>query len=482
MKRFQLLIIFLLPCVFITANAQNSVSKNTWQRVQDENSALFPLSLDECIALGLRQNRAIRSGNLLRISQQFDLKVAETQFDPQLALSGEYLNSNRAGTPANNGTISPVISKLLPTGAQLSIAYSKSKSSDNAANTTLSYQVIQPLLRGAGTEVTAIPLLNARISESINKLALASTISKTVASISYAYRDLLRLQLQEDIAKSSLERSKNLLAMNGELIAAGRMAKVEMIQAEAGVASQEVALEEVRNQVEKARASLGNIISLPKGQKIFASETQFVAPVYADIHQAILSARERQPDFLIQLLLLEIAKNNLVVAKSNSKWDVSLVAGGETSRARARDDLLPEQRMRGRYVGIQFAIPLTDLSTKQVVVQSEVQVQQTQLQIEDAEISLEQKVTDAVSDVRSRWKQYQLGIRAAKLSQQKLEVEKEKLRVGRSSNFQVLIYESDLRNAETSLLTSQFAYLNAITDLELQQGLILDRWQIGIEK
>jgi len=56
---------------------------------------VMELTLAKAVALGLRGNRTIRSAYLQRISQRFDLKVAEEQFDPQFNVQGRYIVTQR---------------------------------------------------------------------------------------------------------------------------------------------------------------------------------------------------------------------------------------------------------------------------------------------------------------------------------------------------------------------------------------------------
>ncbi len=100
--------------------------------------------------------------------------------------------------------------------------------------------------------------------------------------------------------------------------------------------------------------------------------------------------------------------------------------------------------------------------------------------IEDARQTLEQNVIDAVRDLGTRWRQYQIAQRATALSRRKLEIEREKLRVGRSSNFQVLSFETDLRNVENTQLNALISFLNAQTQLDLIVGMTLDSWEISL--
>jgi len=66
------------------------------------------------------------------------------------------------------------------------------------------------------------------------------------------------------------------------------------------------------------------------------------------------------------------------------------------------------------------------------------------------------------------------------LSRRKLDIEREKLNAGRSSNFQILSFESDMRGAENARLSALIAYLNVQTQLDLILGMTLDTWEIAL--
>ncbi|MHA6829890.1 TolC family protein [Ralstonia pseudosolanacearum] len=94
--------------------------------------------------------------------------------------------------------------------------------------------------------------------------------------------------------------------------------------------------------------------------------------------------------------------------------------------------------------------------------------------------SLEREIDNAVRDLGARWRQYEIARRACDLSRRKLDIEREKLQAGRSSNFQVLSFEADLRNAENVRLNTSIAYLNAQNHLDWTMGTTLERWEIDL--
>ena len=69
---------------------------------------------------------------------------------------------------------------------------------------------------------------------------------------------------------------------------------------------------------------------------------------------------------------------------------------------------------------------------------------------------------------------------ASSLAARTLEAETTKLRAGRSSNFQVVTFQDQLRVAENAALTALVGYLDALVTLDQQLGTTIDTWQIQL--
>jgi outer membrane protein TolC len=445
------------------------------------------MSLEEAISLGLRNNRTIRSSQLHRVSQKFDLKVEENKFTPQLVVNSSYI-SNRDSFNGSSATRSftPTATVNTPTGGQISVGWENTsiaaKGQNSASDSALTLTFLQPLLRNAGTDIAFASVHMARINENINLLTLKSTVNQALTNIVFSYRDLLRAQDQLDIAKNALKRSKDLMEVNRALIVAGRMAEIDLIQTEADVSTQELASEEAENDVDAARLALLSLIAIDSRTPVRATDKLSIKPVYVDVNDALLTAYENQPEYLSALLSVELAKSNLMLAKNQRLWDLSLVAATSYNK---NSSPFPNNagfdNHKSNYVGLQLTIPINDLTPEQAQIHAATDLEDKNLQIEGLRQSIEQVVRDAVRNVQTRWRQVQIAQRGRDLSIKKVEAEREKLRVGRSSNFQVLAYEGDLRNAESSLLNTTIAYLNALTTLEQQQGKTLDLWKISLD-
>jgi outer membrane protein TolC len=442
---------------------------------------LIELTLPEAVALGLRDNRTIRSATLQRIAQKFDLRVAEDRFTPKLTVSGSYLAKRDQGEVGSTADLTPTATMITPIGTQIALSWASTsdKTNGNGRSSTsgLNLTVIQPLLRNGGLDVNMAPVRIARLTEKVNHLALKSTVTQTISDIITAYRAFLLAQQQERISRSALERSRELLGVNRAMIESGRMAEVDIVQTESDVANQELSVEQAHNAVDAARLALLIKLALDPRTDIVPKEHLSVEKVLVKLDKALAVAFENQPDYLTQIIAVEQSKLSLGIAKNGRLWDVSAVGG---SAATARDPGQPRVQ-RNSYGGVQLTVPLNDLAPEQAEVSASVAVKTAEIKLDDLHQQVESQTRDAVRNVETKWRLVEIARRAHDLAVRKLDIEKEKLTLGRSSNFQVLSYETDLRQSESAQVSAMIDYLNALTILDQQVGTTLDTWQISLD-
>ncbi|MET4163439.1 outer membrane protein TolC [Marinobacterium sp. MBR-111] len=444
------------------------------------------LTLNEAVSLGLRDNHSIRSAYLQRVAQKFDLRVAEDNFSPKLTIKGSHLAYRNQDDQYRQTNLSPTVTLQGEYGTQFSLSWAKQFTQTNNSGQSdhdgASFTVIQPLLRGAGREVATAPVRLAQTTEQANRLTLKATVSDTITNIITAYRELLRAQEQVRIARDALRRSQQLLTANREMILAGRMAEFEVVQTEADVATQELAVEEARNQLDASRLELLKLLALDLNTPIKAVDSLNATQVDIGLARAKAIAKEQQPAYLKQVLATEQAAINLTIAHDETLWDVSLIAGASQNRSYQTGSAIDTSSRNWKtYAGVQIEIPLGSLNQRQSEVHAQVEVDTQEILLADARQSLERDVENAVRNLGTRWRQYIIAQRARDLSRRKLEIEREKLQAGRSSNFQVLSFEADLRSAESARLNALIAYLNAQADLDQTLGTTLESWDIDLK-
>ncbi|MBA1429709.1 TolC family protein [Pseudomonas orientalis] len=474
-----------MPAEVVIKPSAPSTTRSGYDRGVSLNAQVTTLTLGDAVYLGLRNNPAIRSAYLQRVAQKFDLRVAEDVFNPKLTLYSYYRGTRGSQDNARNANLAPSTSLLGEYGTRLSMAWTQQLNNADRAgryrSDGLDLAIIQPLMRGAGWDATTAPLRLSRLAEQANRLNLKATVAQTISQIIATYRELLRAQEQQVIVQDALKRSNTLLEVNKALISAGRMAEFEIVQTEADIATQQLGVEEAQNQLDTSRLALLRLLALDLSTPIRATEALEARAMEIDKRQAFNLAQTQQPEYLAALLGSQRADLNLVIAKDSGRWQVDLVAGANQVRdANDSENGRTHNRNWDSYAGVQVQIPIGDISTRQAEVRARVDVEDQEIRITDARQELERAVNDVVRDLGTRWRQYEIAQRAVELSRRKIEIEREKLSAGRSTNFQVLSFETDLRNAENARLNALIAYLNAQTQLDLTLGMTLESWEIAL--
>ncbi|WP_209378150.1 TolC family protein [Pararoseomonas baculiformis] len=456
---------------------------------QEAPAGAAALSLPEAVYLGLRNNRVIRSEYLQRVADRFALRVEESRFTPRLDIAATTNRSRSAGVNTTAARLGPVLSWDAPTGARLNFGWQAAQTNirgqpgNGAGN--LSFELVQPLLAGAGIDYATAPLRIARISEQNARLRVKQTVSEQVTSIVLAYRTLLQSQEQLRIAEDGLRRARELVEVNRLLIAAGRLAQVEIVQSEASVAQQELALLAAQNANEEARLALLVLIAADPASRIWAADRPSAPSVRVDLQRALATAYANQPAYLGQLFNIEINRINLDAARNQRLWELNIVAGAgqQATRRNVLDTVDALRQVRSDFnIGLQLNIPIGYLAREQLEVNATTALRQSELAAEQARDALRKSVEDGVRNVETQRRQAELARRARELARQQLEVELARLQAGRSSNFQVVSFQSALQQAESAELGAVIAYLNALNQLDLVLGTVLETWQITLNE
>ncbi|WP_233503538.1 TolC family protein [Sphingomonas psychrotolerans] len=436
-----------------------------------------PISLVDAVALGVRDNRDIRAAFLDRAVQRFRLRAAEQRFAPRLDILADVFREDVGGIVTSQASVGGTGSLLLPSGARIGFVWDRRQRLDRRGDSDVAtLAVTQPLLRGGGFAVNRAPLRIARLQDSIERLALRNTLAEGISRIAFAYRSLQQAQEQVRLGELALARTAELIATNRALIDAGRMAAADIVQSEADQANQQVALHQVRQQRNSAQLALLEQLALDPATNIIAADPIAAEQVPIDTQRAIEIARTGRMDLLAQQRAVQQAQEGLRLARNQRLWDLSLVA--TATRSAGRDPFGPFPTLNDNRVGLQLAIPLGDPAPKLAVIEADTSLRTAELRLEALDQSVETQVRDAAQRVEAAWSQVEAARRFKALSARAVEIARDKLAAGRSSNFEVLSLQDALRTAEIQELTSMISYLDALTSFDLQIGATLESWKI----
>ncbi len=469
--------------------AESGVETNSNQNQPRSTSNVreVVLTLSDVVILALENNRPIKNAYLERIAQRQELAVAEDIFNPNLtptvSVSVAQLGSTPTTTDADLG-LGATVAVRIPTGGELSFSWATNSqplpsnglnigSNDNPFGQNLQLRFSQPLLRGAGINVNRASIDIARLSEQINILNLKSILINTITEAIVAYRELLRAQEQLRIAQLSLQSARESLENYRILIEAGRLAPVDIVQAETNIANRQVRLIEAENDLAASRLALLNILDIDQNTVIVPADSPQATAVSLDADKLKQLAFENQPDYLRAQLDIERTKLGLLQAENNRLWDLNL----NTSYSYTLSD---DNDVR---VGLGLSRQLGDLTAERDFQRSRINQLQAENTLEEQRESLDIQLKDRIRDVQLSFSQVQLAQKATQLSERQLEIAREKQRLGRDITvFELIRLEDDLVQARNVELNATIDYLNALTRLDQTLGTTLDTWKVTLER
>ncbi|MDP2875171.1 MAG: TolC family protein, partial [Holophaga sp.] len=236
--RMDCLTLAVMILIFLQAFPAFGADQQVAVTTQDAKVRTFTLA--DCVNLALQNNVAIRNAYLDRISQRMSLRVAEDKFMPQPSLAFSTIttstyNTDNTRTQASVQDAKFVTTLTLPTGGAVNFTW------DNPANkpdvgqnysysSGWSVTFTQPILKNAGIDAATQSVRQERIAEEQAVLDLRDTLVSTITTTITNYRSYMSALRSYDIQVKGLETAKQTLETNKALIAAGRMARTEILQ------------------------------------------------------------------------------------------------------------------------------------------------------------------------------------------------------------------------------------------------------------
>ena len=474
--------------------ASQAVGDNTGDiRVADAELAM---TLTEAVTLALRENPSLVNARLRRELDAYDLKEAEEWFLPQLSLGtlrAERYRNAATGERRTDLAAGPGIDLRLPTGGSVAVVpgWAATVMEDGGvwnegANVTIALS--QPLLRGGGFNAGLAPVRLARLSEAGNVLLFKATVMDVVRAVIQAYRAVIEAELEVDINERSLARAQETLAVNELLVRAGRMARQDVTLTRSNIADQELRVVESQIRLDDVRRDLNVLLDLGGGVRVTPTEPLAVAPTGIDLKRSREIARANHIQYLQAMLNVRRADIHLMLARNQSRWDLSLNASasydgdGDKAGAAIRDLTTEDGAYR---VGLSLSIPIGGTESRRLGRQrlrAEIDSRQAENSLASVEREMDISVRNAVRAVNTGVRRMDLAQSALRLAEQKLEIEKGKLQMGLSSNFRLTEYQTDLVNAQVAEVRAKIAYLNAVTTHDRTLGVLLETWGIRITR
>ena len=286
------------------------------------------LTLQDCIQMALENNLDLQVSSFNPQIAATDEEREKSVFDSQLTTDTTFLDqSNPVIVPLQFKGLERREQKVgwkdrLVTGMDYSIDLVANRDLiviagpnlqdsplDTVYNSSLFFNITQPLLRNRGAEINRTQIHVARNNRLISDSQYRQSVLNTLKEVEEAYWELVFADADFRVRQQSLERAKRFLDENRVKVEVGTLAPIEITTAEAEVASREEDVIVGENTSEDAEDTLRVLLASTDNplwdEKITPVDRPPFQKVQIDLEEAIQQAMDSRPDLEEQRLRVE---------------------------------------------------------------------------------------------------------------------------------------------------------------------------------
>jgi outer membrane protein len=510
---------------------------------------VLPLSLAEAIALGIENNTDVQLVRYDPPIAEYEHDAAWGAYDPALFGDYTYQSTNLPVASAffpgqfieRTSFGDAGIAGLVPLlGWNYQIAYAGDSIQTNSRVQTLATTYTSnvtaslnaPLLRGAWwggawTQVKQTGIASEIAMEQFRQNLMdlvggpAGIPLEANESIEASYWTLAARKQELEVANKSLETARVLLDQTRAQYEVGVVSRVEVTEAEAGVADREFRQITAENFYHRAQ---DNLIDRVYGPRLTPTLSIQIEPtdrpenyVTFALDPAASTARalERRPELTIARQQVEQSEIQLKFARNSRLPQLDVVgsygthglAGNNpncpftqidpmtglclitptqpanigTEYGDTHDFYFDGQDNRVWTAGAVASIPIPNRAGRANVAASELAMRRALTLVRREEQDIVKEVRDAVRNLASALEGVQAAERAVAASEEQLRAERIRLQHGESTPFDVLEREENLVTAESQRINALRVYHLSVTSLDRAQGTLLEDRSIVLE-
>ncbi|MDF2459199.1 MAG: putative Outer rane efflux protein [Nitrospira sp.] len=476
------------------------------------------ISLTEAALRALKNNLDISISRHTKESRLTDIVVEQAKFDPTLSVNGQY---NRTVNPLNrpvfggtgfnlneitifdqrNGSVTVDATTNLLTGGNLDLNYSPARTNVNqdvasgflfnpAWTGGLALTLTQPLLRNAGIDINKTFIRIAQNNAMVEEHVFRDRVLTVVATVEQTYWEVVFANENMKVAEAALKAAQELLATNRAKAKAGVMSIVDVLQAEAAVASRVeqvlVAEKSIRDQEDLLRRLLNpgeeelrqDVRLTPKDKPVIALE-----PI--SLPEAIDLAIDLRPEIVQAKKNLETSDLNTKFAKNQLLPTLSFQ--GTMGLAGLGKDYTDSvnRNFSGEYynygAGLVLSYPLGNRSAWSTFNRRQIEGKNAETSLVSIRQQIIIGVKEAVRRVQTDFKRIETTKSARIMAEKQLQAEQERLKVGLSTTRFVLDFQRDLATAQGNELRAIVDYNKSLSNLSRHKATTLERYSLQVQ-
>jgi outer membrane protein len=473
------------------------------------------LTVEDAVKMALDNNLDLNADRL-------DPQISDTQV---AAAAGAYTPTFNTGLNSNN-QLQPPSSFLIPSatrtdvitstaglsqrlpwfGTSYSLSWNATHTNSNSflnsynplVQSGLNITASQPLLRDLQFDAARQQLATSRTNRDIADTRLRESVVHTTANVRSVYWNLVSAVATVDARKSALELAQELERVNKAKVDVGTSPPLDLVSAQAEVASDQEQLIIAETAVKQDEDALRVLIFDSSVRtnwnvKIEAIDSPPVATPTLDIDAAVTRALSERADLQRARKDIENAQTSVKFANNQRLPDVRLTAqyqtnglggtqvlrtGGFPGQIVGPGDVTPFSSVLNQLFNASYPTWLVGVNVSYPVGQSIEQANYARTRLEQSQ-SVErlkgdqaraiQQIRDAGWKVEMNTKRIDTTRAARELAEQRLDAERKRYEVGMSTSFLVIQAQRDLAQAKVNELSAILSYDLSLVDFEALQ-------------
>ena len=386
---------------------------------------------------------------------------------------------------------------LTPSGLQVQLGYDLSRMSNNLnsgsfANgeylTKVGVTAVQPLLKGGGRAVTMAGIRAAAVNSDIGFQDYRKGMMEILGRAEIAYWNLYEAQEKYRITGESLRMAKELLNDSRIRLELGKGSRLELMQAEAGVALRDAARYEASSNLSLASSQFLTFLGHNKNKEEFIAVDE---PKYNSSSSDFMNIWEKtfdsNPDFIILRKRLDLEGIKMVLAKNAKLPQLDLTLGyaflGIGTSAGDSFHAAEDQEFPSWSGGLQLRVPvLGDDKAKHQLKAAQLRQKATELELDNFTNELENSLRSSITTLESYRQNGARYFKVVQFNEKVLETQLAGNEAGKSSSRDVLEAEEDLFQVKITELTNKIRYQRVFLELELLSGVLLSNRRLDLSR
>jgi len=475
------------------------------------------ISLADAALQALKHNLDISISRHTKESRLADITVEQAKFDPTLSVNGQF---NRTVNPLNRPVFGGTGGALtgittfdqrtqsvtldattnLPTGGNVDLNYSPTRTNVNrnvasgflfnpAYTGGLALTLTQPLLRNAGIDITKTFIRVAQNNAIVEEHVFRDRVLTVLATVEQTYWEVVFANENLKVAEAALKAAQELLASNRAKAKAGIMSIVDVLQAEAAVASRVeqvlVADKTIRDQEDQLRRLLNPAEEdLRQDLRLTPLDQPVVTLEPISLEEAIDIAIEQRPEIVQAKKNMETSDLNTKFAKNQILPTLSFQGTmGMAGLGQNYTDSV-NQNFSGDYynygAGLVLSYPLGNRSAWSTYNKRQLEEKNAEASLMSVRQQIIVGVREAVRRVQTDFKRIETTRSARIMAEKQLQAEQERLKVGLSTTRFVLDFQRDLATAQGNELRATVDYNKSLSNLSRHKATTLDRYNLQL--